>query len=146
MNNWYEVKAKFTKQLEDGRLKRVTDTFLIDAVSHTDAEERAWNELLDQIPGEVIVTGITPKVINDIIANDEMIDYWWMCVVGYTAIDADNGYIKHIKSNILVSADRLDQAVVAIIDFVKDWQGAIKLHSIKETSIVEVLPYKPSND
>ncbi|WP_107039932.1 DUF4494 domain-containing protein [Brumimicrobium mesophilum] len=146
MNNWYEVKAKFVKQMDDGRLKRVTEPYLIDAVSHMEAEERAWKEVLEHVAGEVIVTGITPKNYSDIYASDESCDLWWACVVGYRSIDGDNGNEKYIKSNILVEAVNIDTALESLKTFIVSFTVDTFIHSIKETSIVEVLPYKPSND
>lgn len=55
MEKSYEVGIKYNKELEDGTIKVVTELFLIDAISFTDAEFRAHEELKDLIKkgGEV---------------------------------------------------------------------------------------------
>ena len=38
MNNWFTVKVKYTKQLDDGQFKRVTEPYLLAAMTFTDAD------------------------------------------------------------------------------------------------------------
>ena len=38
--NWFEVKVKYTKVDEDGRQRKVSKLYLLDAVSFTEAESR----------------------------------------------------------------------------------------------------------
>jgi len=52
MQNWYEVKARYVKVDNDGRERKTTETYLIDAVSFTDAEARAIEVLKQHIRGE----------------------------------------------------------------------------------------------
>ena len=40
MNNWYECRVKFEKTLENGTQKKVTEVYLVDAMSFTEAENR----------------------------------------------------------------------------------------------------------
>lgn len=145
-NNWFKVKAKFVKQLEDGRLKRVTDQFLVDAVSHTEAEERTWKELLDGIQGEVLITGITPQSINDVISFNDEDNIWWECVFSFRSIDGDTGNETTVKNKTLISAGEISEALKYLKEHLQSFTVNTHILSIKETSIVEVLPYKPIND
>ncbi|HRP53378.1 MAG TPA: DUF4494 family protein, partial [Fluviicola sp.] len=45
MNNWFTTKVKYTKQLEDGSFKRVSEPYLVAAMTFTDAEARIYEEL-----------------------------------------------------------------------------------------------------
>ena len=38
--NWFEVKVKYVKVGEDGREKKVSELYLLNAVSFTEAESR----------------------------------------------------------------------------------------------------------
>ena len=58
MNNWFEVKVKYTKMIDDGTFKRVSESFLVAAMTFGDAEERIYEELGNLIRGEFIVTAI----------------------------------------------------------------------------------------
>ena len=71
MNSWFTVKVKYTKQLEDGQLKRVTEPYLLDAVSFTDAEARIYEEMGQIIRGEFIVTNIAKTEFADIFQYED---------------------------------------------------------------------------
>ena len=66
MNSWFTVKVKYTKQLEDGTFKRVSEPYLVAAMTFTDAEARIYEELGSLIRGEFVVTGITRTDFHDI--------------------------------------------------------------------------------
>ena len=76
MNNWFTVKVKYTKQLDNGALKRVSEPYLLAAMTFTDAEARIYEELGQIIRGEFNVVGITRTEIHDIFAYDD-VDTWF---------------------------------------------------------------------
>ena len=45
MNNWFECKVSFDKTGEDGLIKKVTEPYLVDAMSFTEAESRIVEEV-----------------------------------------------------------------------------------------------------
>ena len=47
MNNWYECKVKYEKTLETGTQKKVTEAYLVDAMSFTEAENRIIEDFND---------------------------------------------------------------------------------------------------
>ena len=77
MNKWNIVKVKYTKQLDDGTLKRVTEPYLVNSISFTDAEARIYKEIGDAVRGEFIVSNISPTNITDIIADDNGTENWF---------------------------------------------------------------------
>lgn len=88
MNNWFTVKVKYTKQLENGTFKRVSEPYLLASVSFTDAEARIYEELGTMIKGEFLVTGIARTDIHDIFQYDES-DTWFKAKVSYDKMDDD---------------------------------------------------------
>ena len=66
MNSWFTVKVKYTKQLENGSFKRVSEPYLLAAMTFTDAEARIYEELGTTIRGEFQVTGIARTDLHDI--------------------------------------------------------------------------------
>ena len=68
MNNWMTVKVKYTKQLDNGALKRVSEPYLLAAMTFTDAEARIYEELGQIIRGEFNVVSIAREEIHDIFA------------------------------------------------------------------------------
>lgn len=145
MNNWFTVKVKYTKQLEDGRLKRVTEPYLVDSVSFTDAEARIYEEVGQSVQGEFLITGISKTEYADIFYYDDS-DVWYKCKLTYVSIDGDEGKEKKITSNFLVTANNVREAYDRIHESLSDMTVSFEVPSITITPIVEVLPYNPDLD
>lgn len=138
--DWKEVKVKYTKQLEDGRLQRVSEIFLFDAVSFTDAEERAYSKFGEEIQGAFSIEAITKRQIEDIFYYDDA-DDWYKCKVTYIAIDGDEGKEKKIARDFLVTANTSKQAIERIQECLADIVGNFEIPEVKKTAIQEVIPY-----
>lgn len=145
MNNWFTVKVKYTKQLEDGRLKRVTEPYLVDSVSFTDAEARIYEEVGQNVQGEFLITGISKTEYADIFYYDDS-DVWYKCKLTYVSIDGDEGKEKKISNNFLVTASNVKEAYDRIQESLSDMTVSFEVPSIMITPIVEVLPYNPDLD
>lgn len=145
MNTWFTVKVKYTKQLEDGRLKRVTEPYLVDAVSFTDAEARIYEEIGSSVQGEFSITGISKTDFADIFYYEDAED-WYKCKLSYISVDADSGKEKKVSHNYLVTAHDLKQAYERIQESMSEMLVSYEVPAIMLTPIVEVLPYNPDFD
>lgn len=145
MNSWFEVKMKYTKQLDDGRLKRVTEPYLIDATSFTEAEARAYEEVGEFVKGEFIITAITRKEYADIFHYEDEED-WYESKLTYISVDEDSGKEKKTTNNFLVTACSVKQAYDRINESLSDMTVDYEITSTSLTKLVEVIPYKPNLD
>lgn len=109
MNNWFTVKVKYTKQLENGTFKRVSEPYLLSALTFTDAEARIYEELGAIIRGEFDVVSISRTELHDIFKYNDA-DEWWKCKVTYETADADSEKTKKVTQNFLVSAHTAKEA------------------------------------
>ncbi len=145
MNSWFTIKVKYTKQLEDGRLKRVTEPYLVDAISFTDAEARIYEEVGTNIKGEFLITGISKTDYADIFYYEDA-DDWYKCKLTYVSVDADSGKEKKVSNNFLVTASSVKEAYERIKESLSDMTVTFEVPSIMLSPIVEVLPYNPDLD
>lgn len=143
MNTWYTVKVKYIKQLEDGRLKSVTEPYLVDATSFTEAEARIYEEIGAYVRGDFTIRGIARTEYADVFYYDDSED-WYKCKLTYVSIDADAGKEKKITSNFLVTASSVKEAYERIKESLADMTVSFEVPAITLTPIVEVLPYDPS--
>ena len=86
------------KQLENGTFKRVSEPYLLAAMTFTDAEARIYEELGSSIRGEFQVTGIARTDLHDIFQYDDA-EQWFKCKVTYDRIDEDGEKAKTISQN-----------------------------------------------
>ena len=63
-NNWFECKVRYEKIMEDGKNKKVTEPYLVDALSFTEAEARIIEEMTPYISGEFSVSDIKLSLIH----------------------------------------------------------------------------------
>lgn len=148
MKTWYNCKVKSTKETEDGSIKQVTEAFLVDAITYTDAETRI-NEIAERdIPGEFMITQITKTNIGEVIPSEDSFT-WFKCKVVYVTVDADSEKEMKINSYLLVAAQHIKQAFETIEEHFRGTMIPYEVPSITQTPIVEVYPYDkeeiPSN-
>jgi hypothetical protein len=141
MNNWFTVKVKYTKQLENGTFKRVSEPYLLAAMTFTDAEARIYDELGSTIRGEFTVTGIARTDIHDIFQYDDA-DTWFKAKVAYDKIDDDGEKQKTISQNFLVSAENVKEAYERIQESLSTLMVDFKITTIAVSPIVEIFPYR----
>lgn len=145
MNNWFTVKVKYTKQLDNGALKRVSEPYLLAAMTFTDAEARIYEELGQIIRGEFNVVGITRTEIHDIFAYDD-VDIWYKVKVRYEAVDGDTEKARKVNQNFLVSAESVKQAYERIQESLSTLMVDFEIPSIIVSPIVEIFPYTEELD
>jgi len=145
MNSWHTVKVKYTKEFQDGTLKRVTEPYLVSAISFTDAEARIYQEVGEFVRGEFMVTSIAKTDFNDIIQYDD-IDTWYKCKVSYVSEDADSGKEKKVNTNYLVSAHNVKEAYDRLEESMKGLMVSYEIPMISLTQYVEIFSYVPNED
>lgn len=145
MNNWFTVKVKYTKQLDNGALKRVTEPYLLASMSFTDAETRVYEELTPYIRGEFNVAGVTRTEIHDIFWYDDC-DVWYKCKVRYESMDSDSMTSKKVNQNFLVTASSVKQAYERIQESLSTLMVDFEIPTISVSPIVEIFPYKEDLD
>jgi len=142
MNIWFECTAKYSKMGEDGREKKVSETYLLDAVSFTEAETRIYKELVSMVSGEFTVTRISKTKLAEIIPS-EMGDRWYKAKVTFITFDEESGKEKRVSQFVLVFSDNIKTAYDQVIDAMKGMMADFEIGGITESPIVDVFPYIP---
>lgn len=142
MNQWYQIKCKYTKEFKDGTLKRTTEPYLVSAMSFTEAEASIYRNVGEYVRGEFEVTAIAKQDFQDIFQYDDAED-WYQADVSYISEDADTGREKKIKNVFLVTAHNVKEAYERIEENLRGLMVTYEQPQVKKTSIVEVFPYDP---
>lgn len=145
MNSWFTVKVKYTKQLDNGTFKRVTEPYLLAAMTFTDAEARIYEELANSIRGEFNVTGISRTEIHDIFAYDDG-EWWYKVKVKYDNMDGSSDKPKKVTQNFLVEANSVKQAYERIQECLKDLMADYEIPSITVSPIIDIFPFSENLD
>lgn len=145
MNNWFTVTVKYTKQLENGTFKRVTEPYLLAAMTFTDAEARIYEELGDKIRGEFIVQSINRTEVHDIFLTEGE-DKWFKCKVQYEKMNDSTERGKKISLNMLITAESVKQANDQLTDALSTLMIDFQITQIIASPIVEIFPFKESSE
>jgi hypothetical protein len=87
MHNWFECKIRYEKIAENGMNKKVTEPYLVDALSFTEAESRIIEEITPFISGEFTVSDIKRANYSELFPSDEeAADRWFKCKLYFRVI------------------------------------------------------------
>lgn len=141
MANWFECKARFDKMMENGALKKVTEPYMVDALSFTEAEARIIEELTPFVSGEFSVSAVKKTKISEIFWDDSA-DKWYLVKVAFITIDEKTAAEKKSISQILVAASDFKGAYDNFMDGMKGTMADFDIVSINETPIMDVYKAK----
>lgn len=140
MNNWFECKVRYEKTMENGLVKKVTEPYLVDALSFTEAEARIIKEVSPFITGEFSVEDIKRARINEIF-TDETGDRWFKCKVQFVTLDERSGVEKKTAVMMLVQAGDLREAVANLDNGMKGTMADYVIASVAETMLMDIFPF-----
>jgi hypothetical protein len=127
--------------MEDGALKSVTETNIVNALSFTEAEARIIEEITPYISGDFTVSAVKKTNISEIF-YDEKGDRWYKVKVLFITLDEKSGVEKQTANYMLVQASDFHNALENFIDGMKSTMADFKITSISETNIMDVFEEK----
>ncbi|MBR5324012.1 MAG: DUF4494 domain-containing protein [Muribaculaceae bacterium] len=140
MSNWFECKVKYDKIMENGLPKSVSETYLVDALSFTEAEARIIEEMKSYISGEFTVANIKRVKLADMFF-DETGDKWYKAKLNYITLDEKSGAEKKTAAFMLVQAKDFATSLATITAEMGTTMIDYEVASITETAIMDVFRY-----
>lgn len=148
LHNWFTCKIRYEKTLENGMNKKVTEPYLVDALSFTEAEARIIEEMAPYISGEFEVADVTKAKISEIFWDDRDTDedYWFKCKMCFITLNENSGEKKKTHQYILVQAKDFRDAVSRVDECMKGCMADYIITSLSETGIIDVFKYEADSD
>lgn len=147
MHNWFTCKIRYIKTMENGMNKKVTEPYLVDALSFTEAESRIIEEITPYMTGEFVVSGVARANYSELFFSDEeSADKWYKCKLYFITLDEKTGIEKKEATNVLVQASDLKDAIKKLDEGMKDTMADYEIASVSETAIMDVYPYEADPD
>lgn len=140
MHNWFECKVRYDKTQETGVVKTVTEPYLIDALSFTEAEERIVKEMEPFIGGVFSVSDIRRKKFAETILNENG-DRYYNARLAFITLDEKSGSEKKTAVNMLVQASSLREAMDIVEGEMAQTMVDYQFMAISETAIMDIFPY-----
>jgi len=140
MTNYFECRVSYDKTLESGAIKQVTESYLVEAMSFTEAEARITKEMQPYMSGEFSVSAVNRRKYEDVLLDDDRDKLYHVKLV-FITIDEKTAAEKRKPSYLLVQAcsiaDVLSQVEVLMRDSVTDYD----IVSVSESRILDVFMY-----
>lgn len=140
MANWFECKVRYEKILENGMQKKVTEPYIVDALSFTEAEARIIEELKPFISGEFVIADIKRANLSELFFFEEG-DRYYKAKVQFITIDEKSGSEKKTNVHMLAQASDIDQALSVIKKGMEGTMSDYVVAALNETTIMDVFPY-----
>lgn len=139
---WFETKIRYAKTQEDGRLKPVTEQYVVDALSFSEAEAAILEEMKVYISGDYKITDIRPAAFHEVFFSDmDRDDKWYKAKLQFLTIDEKTEKEKRTTVTYLVQAASLNGAVKNVEDVMGSTAIDYDLVSINETQIMDVFEH-----
>ena len=142
MQTWFECKVKYTKVLESGKEQTVTENFLLDAVSFSDAETRMIRQIQQMVKGDFTVTDIKKSKIAEVFPYENG-EWWFKATINLVTIDEEAGKEKKLRTFYLVMADDIKEALTRLDESLSFLVIPYVVSSLAVSTIVDVFPYEP---
>jgi len=137
---WYECKVKYRKLDENGVQKVVSEPYLVDALSFTEAESRINTEMAAFVSEEF-------KIVNIKVANFAEIhpfensDRWFKSKVSLLAYDEESGKERKTSFYLLIQANDVKEAFDNTMQVMQNTMGEFTIPAIAESPIIDVFPF-----
>jgi hypothetical protein len=139
MTTWFLCTIQYIKILENDKAKNVSEQYLVDAVSFTDAETRLYRSLSSAIK-DFIITRVSKTNYVDVF-NYEDCETWYKCKISYLDVDEHSGKEKRVSKYMLVAAPNPKEAYDRLQAQLSTWVIPFDITDINLSPIVEVIPY-----
>ena len=142
-SEWFECKVRYEKTLENGLIKKTTETYIVDALSFTEAEKRFIEEITPFMSGEFIVTDIKRARIAELFDSEDLNDdHWFKARIAYISIDEKTAVEKRTVQTSVIQANDFHRALARLDECMKGTLGEWVIVSITETPIIDALKYR----
>ena len=136
---WFETIVRYDKMMESGEMKKVNETYVVDALTFGEAEENITREMSHYISGDFDIKNINPAPYSEIFFSDkDTDDKYYRVKLSFITIDEKTQKEKKSKVTYLVQANSLEQARKNTEEVMNGTMIDYEFASVTETKILDV--------
>lgn len=138
-SKYFEVKVQYLKMQEDGKEKKVTEQYVVEALSFTEAESRITEEMTPYISGEFDVVSEKIAPYSEIFLSDKSDDdKWFISKVAFITIDEKTAKEKKQTFRYLVQASTSELAMYYTKEMFSHSMSDYIIESVQDTPTLDV--------
>lgn len=141
MDKWYLCTVSYERQADNMGLHKVSESYLVDALSFTEAEERVIKEVTPLVSfGALEVVNIRPMRLS-LLLDKRGSGKYYRARVGFIEINPATGQERSVNTAMVVRADTLKEAVAKLADYLDEGRTNYEIVGIAELDILDVYRY-----
>lgn len=139
VSKFYEVKVQYHKMQDDGKEKKVTEQYVVEAMSFTEAESRITEEMTTYVDGDFDVVSEKIAPYNEILLSENSNDdKWFLSKVAFITIDEKTAKEKKTSQRLLVQAATSELALDYTKTMLHQWMSEYSIDSVQDTQTLDV--------
>lgn len=136
---WFECKVRYEKTGEDGTPRKVTETYVVDAVSFGEAESRILKEMSNYVSGGLEIVDLKIAAYKEVFfADNDLADKWYNARLAFITIDEKSNKEKKTGVSYLVNAGNINTAIKGIDEIMCGTMIDYQTCNVSETRIIDV--------
>lgn len=144
---WFECKVRYEKIEDDGMPRKVTETYVVDALSFSEAESRILEEMGKYVSGELEVCDLKIAQYKEIFfADNDLADKWYKAKLAFITIDEKTDKEKKTSVFYLVNAGNINSALKNVDELMGSTMIDYQTCNLTETHIMDVFEYEKKPD
>lgn len=145
--NWFETKIKYQKTMEDGSEKVVSELYVVDALTCTEAENKVIDEMSAYISGENKVTRTSEAAFGEVFFSDnDEDDKWYKAKLLFITLDEKTEKERHTNVTYLVQAKSLARALRYVDEAMGKTMIDYDTVGLNETKVMDVFEHSSPSD
>lgn len=145
-HNFFETKVVFDTMSDGGKVVKETESYLVDALSFSEAEARTIKEVEPYMSGEFSVEALKRSKIYEVFETDAENGAWFKAKVEFIVLDEEKGTEKRQAATIMIEAESVRSATGRLEDEMKGTMSDWELVGIGKTGIVGVVGYETGEE
>lgn len=139
VSKFFEVKIQYQKMQDDGKEKKVTEQYVVEAMSFTEAESRITEEMTPYVDGDFDVVSEKIAPYNEILLSENSNDdKWFLSKVAFITIDEKTAKEKKTSQRLLVQAATSELALDYTKTMLHQWMSEYSIDSVQDTPTLDV--------
>ena len=144
---WFECKVRYEKSGEDGTPRKVTETYVVDALSFSEAESRIMEEMSRWVSGELEIADLKIAQYKEIFfADSDLADKWYKAKLAFVTIDEKTDKENKTTVYYLVNAGNINSALKNVDEIMSGTMVDYQTCNLSETQIIDVFEYKKKTE
>lgn len=139
VSKFFEVKVQYQKMQDDGKVKKVTEQYVVEALSFTEAESRITEEMTNYTDGDLDIVSEKIAPYNEILLSDNINDdKWFLSKVAFITLDEKTAKEKKTSQRLLVQAETSEKAMDYTKEMLSHYMSDYSIDSVQDTPTLNV--------